>query len=488
MLVFLLSFFMSLSASSEAVLNPDQVLNGSPPMASLLYPETSPSKDSSSLRYVQIDKVFVLGNKKTKERIILRELSVSPGQTLEYKALKEALETDRNKIFNTKLFNSVEIVTLDLSNEVIAIVIKVSERWYTFPVPIFDLVDRNFNDWWTNQNRDLSRVNYGFSITKENSRGRNERLKFTAQFGFLRKFQLGYSIPYIDKSQRHGLSLRVSYSENKNIAFSTVRHRQRFLSSEKILQKQREVGISYSFRKSFFETHAASISYSNNVINDTVTTINPEYFLSNRTHQRYLTLSYGYSKDKRDILAYPLSGFNYSVNITKFGLGVFNDLNKTDVNLAYTRYFDLGKGFYVANYSKAYLSAPERQAYNNFNGLGYGRDFVKGYELYLIEGQNYLLNKTSFKKRLLQGKKKIRFLPDQFNTIPYAIYLKTYFDFGYVDNFENYEVNSRLSDRYLFGTGLGLDVVTFYDLVYRFEYSINREGERGIFFHINKEF
>jgi len=36
--------------------------------------------------------------------------------------------------------------------------------------------------------------------------------------------------------------------------------------------------------------------------------------------------------------------------------------------------------------------------------------------------------------------------------------------------------------------GGGLDIVASYDVVFRFEYTFNAEGDKGFFFHVKKEF
>lgn len=62
---------------------------------------------------------------------------------------------------------------------------------------------------------------------------------------------------------------------------------------------------------------------------------------------------------------------------------------------------------------------------------------------------------------------------------------------GYVQNFTRYQelsINNSLSNKFLIGAGGGLDVVTFYDTVLRFEYSFTREGTHGFFFNVKKEF
>jgi hypothetical protein len=45
------------------------------------------------------------------------------------------------------------------------------------------------------------------------------------------------------------------------------------------------------------------------------------------------------------------------------------------------------------------------------------------------------------------------------------------------------EKMNNMSNSFLYGTGVGLDFVTYYDKVFRFEYSVNAKGEGGIFIH-----
>jgi hemolysin activation/secretion protein len=71
---------------------------------------------------------------------------------------------------------------------------------------------------------------------------------------------------------------------------------------------------------------------------------------------------------------------------------------------------------------------------------------------------------------------------EKFNKIHYAIYLNLLFDAGYVHN-NIYNPTSRLQNKLIYGTGLGLDLVTYYDLVFRLEYSVNQFGEKGVYLH-----
>ena len=440
-------------------------------------------------RYVYVDNIFIIGNRQTKDKIIRREMSLQPGEYYYEEDLKDIFASDRSKILNTRLFNTVEIKTLELTDNAVDVVVRVSERWYTFPAPIFDLVDRNFNDWWQNQNHDFSRVNYGARLYRNNMRGRNETLQFEAQFGFTRQFGIGYDIPYIDRSQRHGLSVLYLYAENKNIAVETVDHIRLFVDSEDLLRIRRIYSLGYHFRKSFYTRHSVRFTLYHNEINDTVATINPEYYLNQRTDQRYLSVSYDLNIDKRDFNSYPLKGYRSNFSIEKYGFGIYNDLNQFDITATHAQFIDLKKNWYLSNYTSLYFSGPKQQPYANLKGLGYRRDFIRGYELYVVEGLSFYLTRTTLKKRIFDTKMRLNLIPfEQFRDIPLSIFLKTYFDMGYVQNFDNYEQNNRLANRYLFGTGIGLDIVTYYDTVIRFEYSVNREREAGVFLHLKKEF
>ena len=182
-------------------------------------------------RLVYINRVFIVGNRITRDQIVLRELTLRQGDVINSLDLPLILERDKKKLINTRLFNTVEIRPLELEEGHIDLLIDLDERWYTFPAPIFELSDRNFNEWWETYDHDFSRVNYGLRLYQFNMRGRNETLRLTAQFGFQRRFELSYRFPYIDKKQKHGLIIDADFTETKNLAFRTVDHRLEFLKS-----------------------------------------------------------------------------------------------------------------------------------------------------------------------------------------------------------------------------------------------------------------
>ncbi len=454
------------------------------------------NKDTIPNRVVTINRVLIIGNKVTRERIISRELSFKPGDTVSTKRIDARLLLDQRKIYNLRLFNTVTIQWLELNENQVDLLVEVDERWYTFPVPIFEISDRNFNEWWQNYGHDFRRVNYGLRLYQYNFRGRNETLRLTAQFGFTRRFDLTYRIPYIDRQQRQGLNFEFNYGEPKNIAYKTDDHKLKFYPetkpSDRTVKFSRGFSVSYTFRKSFYETHTLSYDYQNNHVLDTIAILNPNYYKNAAVRQQFSSITYSFNSEHRDVVAYPLKGYHFTIFAQRTGLLIQSDVHQWELNLTYSRFFDLGQNYYLSNFTSGYVSSPTQQPYSFFSALGYRKQLVRGYEVYVIEGPKFFLNKTTFRKRIFSGTWKLDDIPiQQFKHFPLAIYLKSFFDFGYVENYPYYEVlqlNNRLSNRVLIGTGAGFDIVAAYDTVIRLEYTFTREKTHGFFFNVKKEF
>jgi outer membrane protein assembly factor BamA len=454
-------------------------------------PVTTPV-DTLAARTLEINRIIILGNKITRDRIILRELSFKPGDTISSLRLDDQLVKDRAKIYNLRLFNTVVVRHMAFDSTRVDLIIEVSERWYTFPSPLLEIADRNFNDWYQNYNHDWGRINYGMRLYQTNFRGRNEKVRFTTQFGFVRKFVLTYSIPNIGKSQKHGLVFDIAYDEPKNLNYFTEDHVPQTLGSETTLKRQLGTSVSYSYRKSFYETHSFSVDYLKSRVADTIPMLNPNFYPEGSNRLRYTSIGYSFNSEHRDVIAYPMKGYQFTFYLQKTGLGLGQDVNQLEANITYAHHVDIGKGLNFSNFSAVYASTPTSQPYTMYGALGYRRQLLRGYETKLIEGPQYFLNKSTLKKKIFAHAWTIDDMPlEQFSYFPIAIYLKCYFDFGYVTNYPRYEelqVNTRLSSTMLASAGFGLDLVTLYDNVFRFEYTFTRQGTQGFYFHVKKEF
>lgn len=436
------------------------------------------NEDTLDHRKVSINKIYIVGNEKTLPSIIIRELSFKEKDSLEIHQLRGYQSEDRNKIYNTNLFITVEIQILEIETDLVEILISVTERWYLYPGLIFKLSDRNFSDWWINRNHDISRVNYGVRLSKFNIRGRDETLFLTAQFGFENIYLFNYSMPYIDKNQKIGLSIDAGYAEFKNVPFQTADHLPTFLVSRELQKRSFASNVTASYRNSFYIKHYISAGYKSASISDSLIALNRNYYQFNEQKQQYFKLSYTFSRDYRDNHTFPLKGGWFSSTIGKNGLGVFNDLDRWYLLMNYNKYFDLGNGFYTGSYLGGHISTPN-VPYSNFIGLGYENYLVRGYELTVIEGPMAILSKNTLRKRVLERSLSIhRIMPlKQFQQVPFALYAKVFFDAGYVNNYAQYPQGSRLTNKPIYSIGLGLDLVSLYDFTVRIEESYNAEGQ-----------
>ena len=434
---------------------------------------------------VKIGKIYVTGNDKTRLEIVLRELDYSEGDELKLADFAKETALGQQKLTNTRLFTLVEIVPLFMSDTEVDVLIRVQERWYIFPLPIFKLADRNFTEWWINQNRDFGRVNYGAQLIHTNLTGRNDRLRVRAQFGFAKQFSASYQAPYINAEQTIGIGFSTSYTTNKTVGVNSISHRAQFVESDNVIRRAFNTSASLTLRQSFYTRHSLNIGYSRSSVNDTIRDLNPDYHIRNQSIQDYIRLSYTFSLDKRDYIAYPLTGSLLTVQLNQFGIGMKNNFDMLTTRLTFAKFFDLGGKFYFANRIDGYNNSAQDIPYIVRSGFGYQPDFIRGYERFVIESNQYVSNRSSLRFKVIEGVQELsrRSLINQFRTLPYAVYIKAFMDAGYAGRPIASTRNNFFNNEWIGSVGLGLDIVTYYDFVVRLEYSINREGDAGFFFN-----
>lgn len=440
-----------------------------------------------SMRVVQ--QIHITGNQRTKERIILRELDITEGDSIHFNDIETRLDLNRRKLVNTNLFITVEVKSRKVSEKNIEIDIKLLEQWYVMGYPVFQIIDRNYAEWWQ-RGADFTRTTYGVDFMHNNFRGRAEKLNLRAESGFVQRVDFGYRIPYIDKAQKTGIGFNLSYSTTKNLAFKSVNDTLFFLRDQpNALRKRFSGAMNIRKRFGFYDNHVAELRYNNSTVADTVSRLNPDYFLNSRTSQKFFQFTYFYGYDFRDNAAYPLRGNRFEFGFSKLGLFGSDDINQLDLAAGYYWYKPLSKKFFYGLALKAKISFPDKQPFNNTRGLGYGGDLVRGYELYVVDGISHILVRNNLKFELLNSKIFLKFLKiKQFNTIPIGIYPNVFLDYGYVNNPFTIENRSKLANKHLYGWGGGVDFVTYYNMVIRFTYVVNNRNQTNFVFAIGREF
>lgn len=440
------------------------------------------SLNIDSTKIYTIGTIKIIGNKKTKAAIILRELSLQTHDTIIGRNLTRELEQSRKNILNTSLFNYTSINFVENQNY-IDLYIFVEERWYFFPFPILEIDDTNFNTWW--KTKDFSRINYGIYTTLQNVRGRNETAKLTLQLGYEEKVRLSYSFPYINKAKNLGLGASFSYSRKHQIPYlSFDNERLQYRDEEEYAFQNKHAGIDFQYRGRIFNRHTINLSYNQVAVSDTIHQLNPRYLDGNKSRTEYFSIAYYFTRDRRDSRSYPLEGHYLSVDIRKYGLGILNkNLDFINSGFQFRKYFKLSERFTAAASVASAFSFSKNTPYFLENGLGY-RGGVRGYEYYIVDGQNIGISKLQLRYNIFRPRiYRMSFIPlEKFSKMHFSIYSSIFTDFGYVEDKVGYPQN-KLANDILFGSGISFDFVTYYDMVLRTEFSVNKLGESGIFIH-----
>ena len=427
------------------------------------------------------------GNKITLENIMLREMEFKHGDTLSRFELMNRIDQSKLNLLNTSLFNFVKIDTVSAGvSGAVDIEITVAERWYTWVGVNIKFADRNFNTWW--ETRDFSRINIGGRISRDNFRGRMEQLRFSVQAGRTQRLSLYYEMPYINRRKTTGLIFNIDYDRLREVGYRTENDKYLYLTSDDILRTDLALSAYMTIRRNMMQSHQFGLEYTIYNFADSLLIRNPAYSFSNQKRFGILNFIYNFKADHRDIHYYPLSGWYFDITAVKSVSGVLPGEigNLWYLNPSFRYYRPLSARFYLSQGITGKVSSDAVQPYFYQRGLGYGRDFVRGYEYYVVDGKHYILSKTNLKFALFpQRTLQLNFIPfEKFNKLHYAVYLNIYADMAYVKGIKNTgEFHNLLPDTFLGGLGAGVDVVTYYDKVVRFEYTVNKWGESGIFIH-----
>ncbi len=442
--------------------------------------------DDLSLPYnsVTVRNIHVSGNKKTREHIILRELSIREGQVIRKDSLGYFLHLDSLRLATVGLFTFIQVRADSIDETQINWNIQLKERWFIIPEPTFHLADRNFNVWWNEQNRDIRRAIIGVTVRHKNFRGNLENLIATVQVGYTKKFRLEYLNPYIDKKQKHGVGIYFSIAESQETYYVTDSNKWRSIrSTDRYILRQYEGGLTYTFRPAYANRHIFRLGYKHYYVEDTVRKLNSEYYRGGGTDLRMVELSYRFEHNKTDNWNYPLEGTKMIGQVvTRVGLEGLKHQSFATLELGkYTNPF--GK-WYISTIFRGRLSFPEEQPYVLRTALGGTFDYVRGYEYYVIDGSHFGILRFNLKREILNLTIRnvgFRYLP----VIPIRIFPKIFADAGYVHN--QLEGNSFLNNRPLYAAGIGLDIFTFYDIKIRLEYAWNHLGQKDLFLHLHSE-
>ncbi len=442
------------------------------------------SQESISFQKVKVDSILLEGNRITKPFIILRELSFATGDTLNINSLDDIIKRNESQLMNLRLFNFVDI-SYKITQNTVTFTIAVTEQWYFWAFPIVEIADRNPNEWW--ERKDFKRIDYGLFFLHENFRGRNEAIKLKAITGYNRYINLRYEKPFIDRKKQFGIFGNIGYLQSHETTMGVENDQLIFFSyQDENVVKKYEVAMGLSYRKKFTKTHKWTLKYNFYHYHDSILNLNPSFMPNSSSKAQFFSLIYNYIDEHRDFVSYPLNGYYFNLFLVKEGF--FNDvIDNWRIKTTYNRYWKLRNRWYLSGGLTLMLTNDNNQPFFLNKEMGYDKNFVRGYENFVVYGNAYFLSRNNLKFQILPNKKfTFNFIPwTQFNKLYLALYLNIFADLGYVDQFNSWQQqNNHLPNTLLFGKGIGLDIVTYYEAVFRLEYSFDKNNHSGFFFHL----
>lgn len=380
---------------------------------------------------------------------------------------------------NLNLFNQINIHP-EKVNDTVSINIQLVEKWYLWPIPFVEFADRNINQWST-FDFDPYRTNIGLYLFKYNLFGLNHTLKATVGRGYTNTIGLEYRAPYVDNKKKLGFSLDLRRRTNQEIRYGLKENTELFFKSANTnMITESSLFTELVYRPGLYVRHRLSLNYSDINVNDTVVTdqLNPEFLFHNQSTQQLTTIAYHLSYDNRNNKLFPLTGiyadagiaYNYGAQdyvSVGFDLNFYRPLpaNRLYSGLSYT-YGD------ALNQSLPYIL-------NKAIGVQHN---VRGYEQYVFLGDQYAVLRAELRYLLLAERDvKLKYMPvKSYKSMPIESYISVFYDQAQVVD-KGFQTD-------VYGFGIGINTLIYYDKVFRFEYSWNHWNHSGLKVHFKKAF
>ncbi len=444
--------------------------------------------------FVVIEDIVVEGNQRTKERIVLRELSFKKGDTLQTTDIQEQIQFNSKRLSGLDLFISVNITTILSDEQKIIFIVSVKENLMWVVYPNVDLADQDINVWAQRYNFSLKRISIPITLSHLSLTGNQDKLKARIQLGFTRKLEALYISPFINQKQTLRLQTDFLFSDDREARWNTINDKDLFLrEEEERLFKRTRAGIGLQIRPELFNNHRFILRFQQNSIKDTVALLNPSFFLNQQTRQRFFSIRYDFTSDHRNFNLYPTKGYLLKLLIEKEGLGIWNERNALIVDGSLAKYWSLSEKWSMETNFSGQTNLIRRQpSYYNNPVIGPEPNLIRGYELRQIRGMDYLVAAATLRYKLLDVELnlgKLMFI-EKYKQGNLSVFLKAYQDAAYMNN-PFYQAENRLSNQALWSRGLGMDIMVYNTGVGKIEWSfakIDDTLQSGIFFHASLVF
>jgi outer membrane protein assembly factor BamA len=436
---------------------------------------------------IRIDSIHIEGAKKTKPMVILRQMNVQVGDTVDLTDLEDIKKKNKENIYNLSLFTVVEVES-ELGPDGLLLHVRVQERWFIWPQPYLVLEERTFNEWW--QDKDLDRLVYGLGVTWQNFSGWNDNLYVYAQNGYSRRLTAQFYRPFLFPKPQVDGTFSFYYVNNKEIGYGTEDGFLKLarLSSNRIRKSYTGSAV-FGKRFSARDQVQLTLGYQYFDVHDSLKLIDTappypgrSYLTDGANREQYPFVGLSYINDQRDMRAFPLDGYKYSAFFRALGMPGFGTSVFGKAGISFSHHIPIRKRWNFAYGTQNFFLIGKKVPYYDKFFIGFG-SFLRGFEPYVIDGSVVSLNKAEVKYGIIPRKfVHLKWLPlPRFRDFPMGLYLSTFVDVGYVHDGTFNNLDPTLKDKLLLGYGAGVNVFTIYDTLLRVEYSRNNLGGWGVY-------
>lgn len=427
---------------------------------------------------VILDSVIVEGNKQTKRSQVVGEMSIRRGDRIAYPDVKAVLERNKQLIYNTSLFNNVELVDTIVDDRLI-IRIRVIERWYIWPELVFNLEELTVQDFIYKPN--FNRITYGLGLNLYNFTGRNDKFYVTYTQGYTQRIEAGYDRPFFKPKKLVGGGVSAAYWTNQEVIYGSQADGtvNRFRTANAQFGTQPNQ-VTYNFRayvgKRFNQNFGfnVGVSYRQIWASDSVFFFNQRFLTNDQRLDRFSVVDFYLWYDSRDVRAFPLRGTRFLFSAAGYGLDrSFSTTQFSKFELRLFRYIPIRRTpLYFAVGGIALYLAGEKVPFTEKYFLRSAQ--VRGFNSFVVDGSLFLTGKTELKYELY--KRRIvtldrPWIPRQFKDFPIGFYPFIFFDIGYNNDYTWNNFGGLYKNRLLAGTGFGFDVPFIYDNLLRVEFA-----------------
>lgn len=465
--------------------------------------------DAFPVPFVTISEIEIIGNDRTQEEIIIRELDFRMGDSLatfedEAPALKlfghkrfnrvdssevvRQLIYSRENIINTKLFLSADLKLEQIDGKDYKLIIELTERWYFWVFPVIQLDHPNFNDWL--KNPDLSQMTQGIFMSHNNMWGLSHQASVIAYGGSSKGLGLGYFIPWIGQGQKIGLKIGGIYRNSTVVEYGSFENERQIMFEEGSL-KQYDFVTTLTMRPGLYNYTKVRLSASNLLISDalyesTLVESVASFIPEGQQSVSYINLYIEYTYDSRNNHAYPLKGNYLKGFVEKQGLGILaHDVDYFYYGIDMHFYQKLNDRWFIAEMAKLVTSSSKDIPYYFKQNLTGGDDFIRAFDYYALRGDGMYYFRSNLKYNVIKPgvmkARKEKHKDSKFRNVPYAFYINLIADAGYMQE-DTYGQYNPYNNKMLYSWGVGIDLISYYDLVLRFEYAFTSIRTHGFFF------